>query len=149
MIDREVSMKIRVLVVDDEKEFVEALAQRLELRDFEVLTAFSGEDALTRLKDKEADVVILDVKMPGRDGIEVLREIKKSKPLLEVIMLTGYATVPTAIEGMKLGAFDFLMKPTETEDLITKIQNAFNRKAEHEERIRKAEINGIIKRRGW
>ncbi len=142
-------MKIRVLIVDDEKEFVEALAERLELRNFEVFKAFDGDEALACLKDKELDVVILDVKMPGRDGISILSEIKRSKPLVEVIMLTGHATVHAAIEGMKLGAFDFLLKPTETDDLIGKIQKAYDRKAEHEERIRQAEINGIIKRRGW
>ncbi|NIO27732.1 MAG: response regulator [Candidatus Latescibacteria bacterium] len=142
-------MKIRVLVVDDEKEFVEALSQRLKLRNFEVLTAFDGDEAISCVKDKDLDVVVLDVRMPGRDGIGILSEIKQTKPLVEVIMLTGHATVPAAIEGMKLGAFDFLLKPTETDDLVTKIQNAYNRKAEHEERIRKAEINGIMKRRGW
>ena len=142
-------MKIRVLVVDDEEEFVNSLAQRLELRNFETLTAFEGNTALALLRERDLDVIILDVKMPGLDGIEVLREAKRFKPLVEVIMLTGYATVPEAIEGMRLGAFDFLMKPTETEDLIAKIQNAHRRKAEQEERIRKAEINDILKRRGW
>ena len=141
-------MKIRVLLVDDEKEFLEPLAERLEIREFDVLTAFSGSDALTLVQEKELDVVVLDVKMPGMDGIDVLRQIKRSKPLVEVIMLTGYATVPTAIEGMKLGAFDFLLKPCETEDLINKIEEAHKRKADQEERIRKAEINGSIKRKG-
>jgi two-component system, OmpR family, response regulator CpxR len=87
--------------------------------------------------------------MPGKDGIETLRGIKSLKPLIHVIMLTGHATVETAIEGMKLGAYDFLIKPTETADLLDKITKAHHLKAEHEERIRKAEINGIIKRRGW
>jgi DNA-binding NtrC family response regulator len=138
-----------VLLVDDEKEFVEALAERLEIRDFEVLTAFNGADAIASVRDRDQDVVVLDVKMPGMDGIDVLREIKQSKPLVEVIMLTGYATVPSAIEGMKLGAFDFLLKPTETKDLIEKIEKAHERKSEHEERIRQAEINSIVKRKGW
>jgi len=142
-------LKIRVLLVDDEKEFLETLAERLEIRGFAVLTALNGSDALAIVQEKEQDVVVLDVKMPGMDGIDVLREIKRSKPLVEVIMLTGYATVPAAIEGMKLGAFDFLLKPSETEDLINKIERAHKRKADQEERIRQAEINGIIKRRGW
>ena len=142
-------MKIRVLIVDDEKEFVDALAQRLQLRDFEVLAAYNGDEALAVAKAETLDVIILDVKMPGRDGLEILRELKQLKPLVEVIMLTGHATVPAAIEGMKFGAFDFLLKPTDTDDLVTKIQNAYKRKAEHDEKIRKAEINGIIKRRGW
>jgi FixJ family two-component response regulator len=135
--------------VDDEKEFVEALAERLEMRDFEVFIALAGEEALSEIREKEHDVIVLDVKMPGMDGIDVLREIKRTKPLVEVIMLTGFATVPSAIEGMKLGAFDFLLKPTETKDLIEKIENAHARKAEQEERIRQAEISGILKRKGW
>ena len=142
-------MKIRVLLVDDEEEFVETPAQRLEVREFDVTTALNGADALERLEDKEIDLVILDLQMPGVDGIAVLREIKELKPLIEVIMLTGHATVETAIEGMKLGAFDFLIKPTETEELVEKINRAFDRKAEQDERIREAEIDGIVKRRGW
>ena len=142
-------MKIKVLLVDDEKDFVGTLADRLEVRDFDVKTCFSGDDALNLVKEHEFDVIVLDVLMPGKDGIETLKEIKNLKPLLHVIMLTGNATVETAIEGMKLGAFDYLMKPTETEDLVQKITRAHNLKAEHEERIRKAEINNIIKRKGW
>jgi DNA-binding NtrC family response regulator len=142
-------MKTRVLLVDDEEEFVETLAQRLEVRDFEVATAFNGAEALERLEDREIDVVVLDLQMPGVDGIQVLQEIKKRKPLIEVIMLTGHATVETAIEGMKLGAFDFLTKPTETEDLLEKIARAFGRKSEQDQRIQEAEIDQIVKRRGW
>jgi DNA-binding NtrC family response regulator len=142
-------MKIRVLLVDDEEEFVETLAQRLEVRDLDVATALSGADALERLEDREIDVVVLDLQMPGVDGIQVLRKIKERKPLIEVIMLTGHATVETAIEGMKLGAFDFLIKPTETEELLEKIARAFGRKAEQDRRIQEAEIDRIVKRRGW
>ena len=142
-------MKIKVLLVDDERDFVETLAQRLEVRDFAVTTAFGGDEALDLIKEREFDVVVLDVLMPGKNGIETLNEIKELKPLTPVIMLTGNTTVETAIEGMKLGAYDYLMKPTETEDLVEKITKAFNLKSEHEDRIRKAEIDGIVKRRGW
>jgi len=142
-------MKIRVLLVDDEEDFVETLAQRLEVRDLDVSTALNGTDALERLEDREIDVVVLDLQMPGVDGIQVLRKIKEGKPLIEVIMLTGHATVETAIEGMKLGAFDFLTKPTETEELLEKIARAFGRKSEQDQRIREAEIDQIVKRRGW
>ena len=142
-------MRIRVLLVDDEEDFVETLAQRLEVRDFEVATALSGAEALERLEEREIDVVILDLQMPGVDGIQVLRQIKERKPLIEVIMLTGHATVQTAIDGMKLGAFDFLTKPTETEDLLEKIARAFGRKSEQDRRIQEAEIDQIVKRRGW
>ena len=140
---------IRVLVVDDEEEFVSTLAERLELRGFSVHTAHSGEEALAELEETSADVVVLDVLMPGMDGIDTLREMKNSWPLMEVVMLTGHATVESAIEGMKLGAYDYLMKPTQTDELVEKIQKAHARKAEHEERIRQAEIDNIVKRRGW
>jgi len=142
-------VKIRVLLVDDEEEFVETLAQRLEVREFDVTTAFNGADALERLEHEEVDLVVLDLQMPGVDGIAVLRKIKELKPLIEVIMLTGHATIETAIEGMKLGAFDFLIKPTETEELVEKINRAFDRKAEQDERIREAEIGRIVKKCGW
>lgn len=142
-------MKVRVLLVDDEEQFVETLAQRLEARDFAVATAFNGDQALNYIKGKEVDVVVLDVLMPGLSGIDTLREIKRIRPLTEVIMLTGHATVETAIEGMKLGAFDYLMKPTEIEDLVDKINKARRRKAEQEERIQKATIDRITRTRGF
>lgn len=131
-------MKTRVLLVDDEEQFVDALSERLTIRDYEITTSLDGEDALEKIGQFNYDVVILDVAMPGTDGIAVLREIKILKPLTEVIMLTGQGTVETAIEGMKLGAFDFLMKPCDTEELDSKIKKALARKDEHEERIRAA-----------
>jgi DNA-binding NtrC family response regulator len=116
----------------------------LALRDYEITTSLNGEDALEKIRQYNYDVVILDVAMPGTDGIEVLREIKKLKPLTEVIMLTGHGAVETAIEGMKLGAFDFLMKPCDTEELDIKIKKAFARKDEQEERIRTAMVSDSI-----
>ncbi len=142
-------MKCKVLLVDDEQQFVETLAQRLEARGFVVDTALDGDRCLAILADKDMDVVILDVLMPGRSGTDTLREIKKLRPLTEVIMLTGHATVETAIDGMKLGAFDYLMKPTEIADLVAKITKAHARKAEHEDRIRQATIQKIAQKRGW
>jgi DNA-binding NtrC family response regulator len=136
-------MKKRILLVDDEKDFVEALAERLKNRDFDVTTAFAGEEALEKLKEYNFDVAIVDVKMPGIDGIETLREIKKIKPLTEVLMLTGHGTVETAIEGMKHGAYDFLVKPCEMNTLLEKIGAAYERKAEQEERIRKAMVEKL------
>ena len=137
-------MKPRVLIVDDEEEFVEALSERLTIRDYDVTTCLSGEAALEKVNGYNFDVVILDVAMPGMDGIETLREIKKIKPLTEVIMLTGRATVESGIEGMKLGALDYLMKPCDTELLISKINMAHERKAEQEERIREAKVREFI-----
>ena len=137
-------MKTRVLLVDDEEEFVQALSERLKIRDYNVTISLTGEDAIEKIKHYNFDVVILDVLMPRMDGIEALKMIKRMKPLIEVIMLTGHATVETAIEGMKLGAHDYLMKPCETEDLVLKINRAYDKKTEHEERIREAKVKEII-----
>lgn len=142
-------MIIKVLLVDDEKEFTELLSERLEVRGFRTRVANDGDEAISKLKEESADVVLLDVMMPGKSGIETLKEIKQLWPLVEVIMLTGHGTVETAIEGMKVGAYDYLLKPTGTEDLSEKIKNSYQRKAEHEERIRQAEINKIIEHKGW
>jgi len=142
-------MKIKVLLVDDEKDFIESLAERLELRDFKVSTALNGTDALNLIKENDFDVIVLDVKMPGKDGIETLKEIKNTNQLPQVIMLTGHATVETAIQGMKVGAYDYIMKPTVTEDLIKLINKAFTIVEEQKERIRRAEIENIVKKRGW
>jgi DNA-binding response OmpR family regulator len=140
---------IKVLIVDDEKDFTELLSERLETRGFKTRIAFDGNEAISRLNEENADVVLLDVMMPGKSGVETLKEIKNSWPITEVIMLTGHATVETAIEGMKLGAYDYLIKPTETDDLSQKITSAYQRKSDHEERIRQAEINKIIEHKGW
>ena len=142
-------MKIRVLLVDDEKDFIDVLAERLEARDFTTSKAGSGDEALGLIREKDVDVVLLDVQMPVKDGVSVLREIKAFNPLVEVIMLTGHSTVESAVEGMKIGAFDYLLKPTETKDLVEKIVLAYKRKSDQENRIRQAEINRILSRKGW
>ena len=137
-----------ILLVDDEVPFVEAITRRLVKRNLQVSSAFSGMEALERLgKDSAVEVVILDVKMPGMDGIETLREIKKRHPLVEVVMLTGHATVETAIDGMKLGAFDYLMKPCEIETLVSKVSEAAARKRKQEEKILEARLKEITTRR--
>ncbi len=137
-------MKIRVLLVDDEHEFLDVLAERLQNRGFSVSKALTGDQALERVMHEDIDVAVVDVLMPGRDGIEILKEIKAARPLVEVIMFTGNATVQTAVEGMKLGAYDYLMKPTESKELIEKIVKAFIRKSDHEQRIRNAEIQRLL-----
>jgi DNA-binding response OmpR family regulator len=129
-------MKPRLLLVDDEEMYLEYLSKRLINQQYDVTKCLSGEEALERIRDFDFDVVILDVLLPGMDGIETLREINKLRPLTEVIMLTGHASLETGIEGMRLGAFDYLRKPCNTEELIAKINQACERKAEQEERIR-------------
>jgi DNA-binding response OmpR family regulator len=119
---------LRVLIVDDEVEFLETLVKRLRKRKLDVYSATSGEAALSLLKETPVDIVVLDVKMPGMSGLETLRAIKKDNGLLEVIMLTGHASTEVAIEGMEMGAFDYLMKPTDIDELVYKIQDAYERK---------------------
>ena len=142
-------MKIKVLLVDDEKDFVETLDERLQIRDFNVTTAFSGDEAIKLVEENDFDVIVLDVQMPGKSGIETLKEIKNLKHISQVIMLTGHATVKTAIEGMKNGAYDYLMKPTDTDELTEMINKAYQLVSEQRDRIRQAEINNILKKRGW
>jgi DNA-binding NtrC family response regulator len=142
-------MKPLILLVDDEAPFVETMTKRLTKRDLNVITAFSGEEALERLNNhRNTDVVILDVKMPGMNGIETLSKIRNKFPLTEVIMLTGHATVESAIEGMKLGAFDYLMKPCEIEQLMAKVQEAAKKKRDHEEKIREARVREALSAHG-
>jgi DNA-binding NtrC family response regulator len=136
----------RALVVDDEQDFLETLVNRLQKRNIDTTGARSGEEALEIMKKKLFDVVILDVKMPGgMDGIEALREMKKIQPLAEVLLLTGHASVETSIEGMKLGAFDYLLKPIKIEDLMTKMAEAFEKKNTHDQKIRKARIKELLR----
>lgn len=142
-------MKIRVLLVDDEKDFIDVLAERLEARDFAASKAYDGTEALKLIRENDVDVVLLDVQMPGKDGVEVLREIKSHNPLIEVIMLTGHSTVESAVAGMKIGAYDYLLKPTDTKDLVEKLVMAYKRKSDQENRIRQAEIERILTRKGW
>ena len=138
-----------VMLVDDEVPFVETTTKRLEKRKLNILQAFNGQEALDKLaKNRNVDVIILDVKMPGMDGIETLQEIKKVSPLTEVVMLTGHATVESAIEGMKLGAYDYLMKPCEIENLVQKVQEATRKKRDHEEKIREAKVREALAEHG-
>ena len=139
-----------VMLVDDEAPFVETMTKRLSKRDLNVIAAFSGQEALETLdKHRNVDVVILDVKMPGMDGIETLKKIKTGYPLIEVVMLTAHATVESAIEGMRVGAFDYLMKPCDMEQLMAKVNEAARKKRDHEEKIREAHVKEILAKRGF
>ena len=138
----------KVLLVDDEWPFVETMVKRLKKRDLKLVTAFNGNEALNRLEEEDdIEVVILDIKMPVMDGMEALSRIKSKHPLVEVIMLTGHATVETGIEGMKKGAFDYLMKPCDADQLLDKVTAAAARKRKHEEKIVEARVKAITLRR--
>ena len=136
---------IKILLVDDEEDFVEMLSLRLEGVGEQVTPAYSGAQCLQALEKRDVDVVILDVKMPGMDGIETLKAIKRAYPLVEVIMLTGHATVDSAVEGLKAGATDYLMKPTDVEDLIQKAEEAFAKREVLEGKIRVARTRAMGK----
>jgi DNA-binding response OmpR family regulator len=121
---------IKVLLVDDEVEFINTLAQRLKMRDLHVDTVYDGHQALDFIRKVEPDVIVLDLKMPGLHGIEVLREIKKARQEIQVIILTGHGTDKDEEEARKLGGFDFLHKPADIDLLLAKIKEAFEEKLE-------------------
>jgi len=123
---------LRLLLVDDEEDFRTALANRLRKRKLVVVDVENGSQAVEKVKAQPLDVAVIDVKMPGMDGLEILRQIKQINPLIEVIMLTGHASVESGIEGMRLGAFDYLMKPCDLNELILKIGDAYQRKLAQE-----------------
>jgi DNA-binding NtrC family response regulator len=139
---------VKILLVDDEKPFVDTMTKRLKKRGIDVVPAHDGFEALTCLEENRGvEVVVLDIKMPNMDGMTALKEIKKKFPLIEVIMLTGHATVETGIEGMKMGAFDYLMKPCDMDQLIAKANEAAKRKRNQEEKIMEARMQAITLRR--
>jgi DNA-binding NtrC family response regulator len=132
--------EFNVLVVDDEDEFRDVITKSLEKRGLHVVGAENGLKALEILEKSRTDVVLLDIKMPGIDGIETLRRIRSLKPLVEVILLTGHASVDSGIEGMKLGAFDYLMKPIELDPLLEKLSDAYEKKRLQQEKIEAAQM---------
>lgn len=117
-----------ILVVDDEIDFLETIVNRLQKRKINAKGVLSGEEAVELMQKEPFDVVILDIKMPGgMDGIETLRKIKKMQPLAEVLLLTGHGALETSVEGIKMGAFDYLLKPIKLEALLAKIGNALEK----------------------
>ena len=131
--------KMRIMLVDDEERYLQTTARLIEKKGYEVLTAQSGEAALEILKVQTVHVVVLDMKMPGMDGNETLKAIKAIYPLVEVIMLTGHATVDSAIDGLRNGAFDYLMKPADLDQILEKALDAFEKRQRIEEKIRVAQ----------
>ncbi|SMC94712.1 Response regulator receiver domain-containing protein [Desulfocicer vacuolatum DSM 3385] len=116
--------RIRVLLIDDEEEFANTLAERLELRGYDTKTAVSGEDGLNLMNGESFDIAVLDLMMPGMNGLDTLRRIKSQTPDLPVVLLTGHGSTKEGMEGMRLGAFDYLMKPLDIKDLTLKILSA-------------------------
>jgi DNA-binding NtrC family response regulator len=127
---------LKLMLVDDEERYLQTTAKLLEKKGIEVVTAQSGEQALELLKTHDVHVVILDVKMPGMDGFKTLRAIKTLYPPVEVIFLTGHATMDSAIEGLQFGAFDYVMKPADIDGIVDKAYEAFEKRQRLDERIR-------------
>lgn len=141
--------KANVLLVDDEEQFLDALSQRLEARGLKVKAVTSGEDAVDQVEDHNFDAIIVDLAMPGIDGIETLKRIKEKRPDLEIIMLTGHATVKSGIEAMKLGADDFLEKPVDLNVLLEKIGEAKHKRMLVVEKGRQEDVKKILKSKTW
>lgn len=138
-----------ILLVDDDQLFIDLTRKRLSTRNMEVFHAGDCDQALLKLAAHgEIEVVILDVKMPGRNEMELLQIIKQQYPLVEVIMLTGHATLERAIDGMRLGAADYLLKPCGVEVLVEKVKEAVEKKRRQEEKIVDAQVREIASRRG-
>lgn len=142
-------LNTRVLLVDDEEDFLSILAQRLEARNLKVSKATCGEDAIEVVDKHDFDVIILDMAMPGIDGLETLKRIKQGHPDAEIIMLTGHGTIQAGIEAMKLGAEDFIEKPVEIHELLEKIKDAREKRVLVLQKQSKEEIEKILKSKSW
>ena len=139
----------KVLLVDDEVEFVETLSMRLETRGFRVEVARSGEMAVDKAQEQPFDAVLLDLAMPGMDGIDTLKRLRELNPDSQVILLTGQATVQKATEAMRLGALDLLEKPVSIDVLVEKIEEAATNKMRLTEERIQAKVTDIIRKKGW
>lgn len=142
-------MATKVLLVDDEKDFLDVLGERMELRGMDVSTAASATEALKITEKKSFDAIILDLKMPEMDGLEVLQNIKEKNPELQVILLTGHGSIEKGVEAMRLGAMDFVEKPADLENLTEKIKKAQARKMILVERKAEDEVRDIMITKGW
>lgn len=142
-------LKAKVLLVDDEEDFLKTLAERLEARGLKVSTATSGEEAVTDAKKNGYDLIVLDLSMPGIDGLETLKRIKLTQPEAEIIMLTGQGSIRTGIEAMKLGAEDYLQKPVNISVLLDKISEARSKRLLILQSKSVAEIEKILHTKGW
>ena len=142
-------LKAKVLLVDDEEDFLSALAERLELRGLQVTTAVSGEQAVTKTEKEGFDLIVLDLAMPGMDGLETLKRIKAQQPDAEIIILSGKGSIRTSIEAMKLGAEDFMEKPVNISVLLEKIIDAKDKRLSILESKSVKAIEKILQSKGW
>lgn len=145
----EKEMEAKVLLVDDEQDFLETLSSRLEMRGLKVSAVTSGEQAITEAKQQEYDAIVVDLSMPGIDGLETLKRIKTDNPNAEIIMLTGHGSVASGVEAMKLGAGDFLQKPVELSELMARIDQAKTKKMLVLQKQSQEELRKILKTKSW
>ncbi len=139
----------KVLLVDDEQDFLETLSSRLEMRGLKVSAVTSGEQAIAEAKQQDYDAIIVDLSMPGIDGLETLRRIKAENPTAEIIMLTGHASIASGVEAMKLGAGDFLQKPVELSELMSKIGEAKDKRMLVLQKQSQEELRKILQSKSW
>jgi len=142
-------MREKVLLIDDEKDFLEIMSERMGARDMDVSTTTSGFEALKMIEQESYDAIVLDLMMPEMEGLEALKAIKAKRPELQVILLTGHATVEKGIKAMKLGAIDLIEKPADLEVLTEKIRNAKARKMIIVQKKTEEKIKNIITHKGW
>ncbi len=140
---------VRILLVDDETDFTDTMSQLLQTRGYRVTAVNGGERAIEALGQGRYDVMVLDLKMPGMDGMATLKEAKKLELFTETLILTGHATVDTALEAIKLGAYDYLTKPCEIDELVQKIQGASKKKDATEKQEFSKKIDRIVEGKGF
>lgn len=142
-------LKANVLLVDDEEQFLKVVSQRLGMRGLKVEAATSGDEAIKKTEQRDFDAIILDLVMPGKSGIEVLKEIKTKHPDLQIIILTGHGTVEAGVEAIKEGAVDFLEKPVDFEKLMKKIEEAKNKRFLIIEKKHEEHLKEILQSKAW
>mgnify|MGYP000358221181 CR=1 FL=1 len=139
----------KILLVDDEEEFINVLTQRLEVRGLKVTSAIRGQDAVDLIGNQSFDIIVLDLAMPGMDGLETLKKIKEKDADAEIVMLSGQGSIKSGVEAMKLGAEDFLEKPVDLNDLLKRIEEARERRILVLQKKAKKEIGEILQRKSW
>ncbi len=138
------AQKIRLLIVDDEERFLKTLSQRLTLRDFEVEPVTSGQDALEAARDRPFDLALVDLRMPGMDGEEVLGHLKREHPFMEVIILTGHGSIDSAVRCTTAGSYSFLQKPCRTDELLEVLREAYQKRVQRLLELEDHEISAIV-----
>lgn len=147
--DHDVGESFNVLLVDDEEDFVEVLAERLEARGMSVEMATSGEGARTKAEEHSFDAIVLDMAMPGMDGLETLKALRQVNPDLQVILLTGRATPSQAAQAIKAGALDLMEKPAEIDALVARIEEAAAKRWQLEDKRVQDQIDKIMRKKSW